>query len=62
MMVRIVGMDKFKVEAFLQDYRAVCEKHRLFIGGYDDGPFVGEITDQWNPLDEHINFLMSMAF
>ena len=31
-----------KVEAFIAEYRALCLKYRLFIGGYDDGPFLND--------------------
>lgn len=54
-------MDKVKVEAFLRDYGAVCEKHGLLIDGYDDGPFIVEISEHYDSLEEHIQFLKSHA-
>lgn len=50
-------MDKSKAEAFIKEYRALCKKHGIVIGGFDDGPFLAKIN-QYNKLEELIRHMM----
>jgi len=42
-------MDKAKVEAFMVEYEALCRKYHIYIGGFDDGPFLngGEFDESF---------------
>jgi len=52
-----INMDKSKAEAFIKEYRALCKKHGIVIGGFDDGPFLAKIN-QYNKLEELIRHMM----
>ena len=44
-----------QMDEFLVDYAAICKKHGIVVGGYDDGPFLVEITARYNPLHSNIS-------